>query len=626
MTEMDWGTICTIVQSRIDARDPRLRQMDEVRQRYNGEWVLPWVSEEAQAEMPMLTPHLVSETIDNLGMRAASVMPEMHCPPVDGSRQTGVRSREYAAIRRGALYATHYEAHSNLVMRRFYRHLTGYATGALMVIPDFEEKIPRLVVRNPLSTYPQEREPDDFSPIDDCAFVYAKAGSWIRDRYPQARHIIPKGGNERIGELWDVIEWIDKGYCRIGLLGPHDVDGQFYWEQGHPGMSPQLELSNYPNRLGMVPVSIADRISLDKITSQVGQITGSVDLMARLQALVVVASEKAVFPDRYVIGDSQNTPRLLNKDGQWIDGRTGQTNLVGDAKSIGELRSTPDPTLQQMVDRLERNARVSTGLVPQMGGETYGALRTGRGIDALTSIAVDPRIQEMQEIAEPCIVRANKAIFECYKAYWGTKKFSMYSGRAATHLVEFTPNTHFEVNANASFYSIPGADVQGLTIQLGQLLGMGLISETTAANLHPWISDADGERTRREEELLERVAFDALAQQALQGLIPATYLAVLEEERRSSVDIFEALRKADDKLRKQQAQMAPPAAPEEFAPPEQMPGLAPPGVAPVPPMPPGAEPSPVIEGANGDQANFQELIRALGAQPPRGTTPVPSGV
>lgn len=269
--------------------------------------------------------------------------------------------------------------------------------------------------------------------------------------------------------------------------------------------------------------------------------------------------------------------------GEWKDGREGEVNVLLDAEAIGELRSTPDPSTNIAIDRLERNARISTGTVPQIGGETYGALRTGRGIDSLMGAALDPRIQEMQEIMEANLPHLNECIFATYEGYFGNKQFSMFTGYAGDFgQVEFTPNEHFETHDNVVSYSIPGADIQGTTIQLGQLLSMKGISLRTFRTKHPFIEDAEAEGRRVDEEQLEEAVLAAIQQQALSGQLPVVYVSKIEKHRKKGLDIFEAIEKADAEIRQEQAAIAP--APEEgmAMAPEQAQGLAagPEGMAP----------------------------------------------
>jgi|TARA_Y100000310_G_scaffold7447_1_gene8128 hypothetical protein len=595
--------IVGIVRKRQDSQSVLLAKMREVRDRYNGDYVIPLPSMDEEPVLPPLTPMLITENIDAVAQRAASVMPFIGCPAINPSKERGKESREWANIRRKALAATWYSSKYKVKSRRAYRHLAGYATSLLIVSPDFDNNMPRIDVRDPLNAFPEPRAYEDVDPPRNCGFIYGKSGDWLRAHYPASR--TENGGpvaRDSIArqDLWDVVEWIDEEHIVVGIMGMRH-DGYFQDSRTHAAT---IELSRVPNRANMSCIVTPGRITLEKVASSVSNVVGMVDLMAKLMALDLLAQEKAIFPDRYIIGRSGQVPMIVG--GEWKDGREGQVNILLDAESIGELRSTPDGSTSQAIDRLERNARISTGTVPQIGGETYGALRTGRGIDALMGAALDPRIQELQEIMEAQLPHINQAIFATYKGYWGAKNYSMFTGYAGDFgQVEFTPDKHFETFDNVVSHSIPGADIQGTTIQLGQLLGMKGISLHTFRTRHPFIDDPELEGRRIDEEALEEAVMAGIQQQALSGQLPIVYVAKIEKFRKKGLDIFEAIQAADEEIREEQAETAPPPGEGQAIAPEQALGLAAgPQGAVAPGAPPGGEFSP---GA------AQQLVGALRA-------------
>tara|TARA_Y100001949_G_C15985702_1_gene330469 strand:- start:1097 stop:2932 length:1836 start_codon:yes stop_codon:yes gene_type:complete len=564
--------IVAIVRQRQDAQTPLLKRMLEVKERYNGEYVIPLPSLENEPVLPPLTPALIAENIDAVAQRAASVMPFIGCPAIDASKERGVRSREYADIRRRALAGTWYKSKYKVKIRRAYRHLAGYATTCIIVHPDFDKGLPRIDVRDPLQVFPEPKAYEDVDPPANCGFIYGKSGDWLRNNYPAARE--ESGGpvaKDSIArqELWDVVEWVDADHIVIGIMGPRYT----HYSVGYASASKTIELSRAPNKAGMPCVITPGRVTLDKIASSVSNVIGIVDLMSKMMALEIIAQEKAIFPDRYIIGRSGQVPMIVG--GEWKDGREGSVNVLLDAESIGELRSTPDQTTNIAIDRLERNARISTGTVPQIGGESYGALRTGRGIDALMGAALDPRIQEMQEIMEAHLPYMNECIFATYKGYFNNKSYSMATGYTSDFgQVDFTPKEHFETFDNVVTHSVPGADIQGTTIQLGQLLGMKGISLQTFRTKHPFIDDPEQEGRRVDEEQLEQAVLAAIQQQAVQGQLPVIYVSKIEKHRKKGLDIFEAIEKADGEIREEQAAAAPPPEEGQIMAPEQAAGLA----------------------------------------------------
>ena len=258
--------IVGIVRQRQDIQSPLLSKMIDIKDRYNGDYVIPLPSMDEEPVLPPLTPALISENIDAVAQRAASVTPYIGCPAVDPSKERGKRSRQYADIRKRALAATWYQNKYKLKMRRAYRHLAGYATTALVVNPDFKTGMPKIEVRDPLGVYPEPSAAENYDIPRNCAFVYGKSGDWLRANYPASRDEnggpIASDKNAR-QELWDCCEWIDEEHIVIGIMGPR----YNHFNQTYPYHSTQLELSRYENLAGMPCVITPGRVTLDKISS-----------------------------------------------------------------------------------------------------------------------------------------------------------------------------------------------------------------------------------------------------------------------------------------------------------------------------------------------------------------------
>ena len=179
--------IVGIIRQRQDHQSPLMDRMLEIKERYNGDYVIPLPSMEEEPILPPLTPALISENIDAVAQRAASVTPFIGCPAVDPTKESGRRSRQYADIRKRALAATWYQNRLKVKMRRAYRHLAGYATTALVVYPDYNLGMPKIEVRDPLGVYPDPKAAEDYDIPRNCGFVYGKSGDWLRANYSAAR-------------------------------------------------------------------------------------------------------------------------------------------------------------------------------------------------------------------------------------------------------------------------------------------------------------------------------------------------------------------------------------------------------------------------------------------------------
>ena len=100
-----WDEIRNIVEQRRSDDDHVKSQMIEVKDRYNGDYVIPMPTVEGQPEMEPPVPRLIADGIDHIAMFASSVRPVITSPAIDPIKDRGVRSKEYASIRERAMYA-----------------------------------------------------------------------------------------------------------------------------------------------------------------------------------------------------------------------------------------------------------------------------------------------------------------------------------------------------------------------------------------------------------------------------------------------------------------------------------------------------------------------------------------
>lgn len=569
----DFDTIRQMTIDLQNRRSPVLSKMEEIRNAYEADIVIPMPDVADEPDMPNLTPSLITDVVDGLAMRAASVKPTVYSPALDPYKETGVRSKAYATDRRRILSATYHQNGWALLRRRYMRHLNAYDTASIMVEPDFKTGLPRMRVRDPLQTFPEERALESMDSPEYVAFITRYSGDYLRARFPSCRSEV--GGpisNVDTTELWDVFEWVDTEQIRFGLLGPVQADGNHINRQYNYFGGPWMPLTDpMPNLAGMCLAVTPGAVTLHRIGNRLNALLENAKWQSKLLSLDILAQEKAIFPDMYVLGSRGSAPRLM--DGQWHDGRDGEINIVTDAERIGTLNQMPDVRTSQMIDRLERNFRVSSGLSPMFGGETPGAaLRTGRALSAMADFAVDPRIQEVHEIDEVWMPKVNEAIFNCYKGWWGGKKYTLFSGWSGDRgQVEFTPNQTIETTDNTVTYAIPGADIIQITQVLGSMLGSETISAETFQRHHPWIEDPHAEQTRITDEKLERGAVNGLLQQVVSGQVPmAVFARIREKMKDGSMDIFAATVAVDDEIRREQMEAQQAAQEQEMAMAQQM--------------------------------------------------------
>lgn len=592
--------------------------MVDVRDRYNGaavDYVLPMGSSSMEEEFDALTPPLIAEAIDFLASRANEVTPGILCPAIKAGKEEGVRSREFALRRRQALSEVWEQSRFKLVMGRAYRHLGAYASFALAVVPDSDLGMPRIKCFDPLSTFPDPQANEDYSDPQNVGFITGMSAETLLAKYPHAKSMVARHQHASASnQMWDVALWCDKKEWVMGIMGPRQDEHGRHTSGGQGWQTSAMELWRQEHRLSRVPFVTPRRVTLDVITSQLVNLVDQTDLAARLMRLQIAAAEKSIFPDRYVIGKSSTGMSLNDGANKWLDGRDGEVNRLMDVDAIGNLPGSPDPAAERVADRLERNFRAGSGLVPQAGGETYGALRTGRGIDALTGMAVDPRVREMQDLSQAYLPAINEAVLETFETCdeFRDKKYWLFSGGPGDFVRnEFTPSTHVEgVYDNKVLYSIAGAGLNETNIIVTGMVGAELISRRSGREMHPGIKDAQLEEARITEEKLEAAMMMGIEQQLVQGGMPPIMAALIEKHQSEnpSIDIFEAVRRADDdmrELRQREAEdqaAAAQAAQPQAGPPGMAPGGAPGGA------PPG-DPSTI--GPPGELQNVQSLNNAM---------------
>lgn len=602
--EEAWWNATTIVRMR-QSEDSLLKQaMIEVKNRYNGDFIVPLSDVEGNPVMEPPVPALIADAIDGLSMQASSTSPICAVPALIPHDQASV---DRSVRRRKAYYATWHDSRMKLLWRRAYRHLGGYGLFAMVGMPDDKTQRPKLSLRDPLTAYPDETSPEEIRMPLNVGFVVGRSAAWVRHYFPEASDIV---GGQREDQTWDLCEWIDEQKIMVGLLGP-----RFRNETWTERMQDQaLLLRAWENRAGCVPVICPGRVTLDRIAGQVSKIVGIVDLLGRLTALDVIAAEKAVFPDRYLVGRDGHAPVIVG--GRWKDGRTGETNILQHVDKIGAMTEGTGPDTQRTISYLERAGRMSGGTPGIFGGELTGAIRSGQTIGAAAAYAVDPRVQEVQEIMEVALTQMNEAINGIYTGYWPNKKYTIFSGWPGDFgHVEFTPSEDLaESRENVVTYPFPGADMNAITVMVGQARGAGIMSLRTAINKHPAVEDPDEEMLNLDLEALTDAAKAAVFNRAANGELPEVDVIRMLELRTEGKSLIEAFKQAQEEAQQRQAREAQPQVdpatgmPMGGVPPAAMPGMANPGAGAEEMMPP-----PDIPPPDQDIQNFRQVLNSLGA-------------
>lgn len=623
--------ITQMYHERRTSRAKIFNDMEQIRKHYYGEIVVP-LPELDDAEKPAVA-NLIYQGIEQFSLRAASTMPDIKFPAIKPGFQY---SEDRARKRRLAALGWLDMNRMNHKMRRRARHLVAYGASVVTLSPvsmtaDDKRRIPFWQIRDPLSAYPATTvDPDNVHP-EDCIFHSHQTLGWLKRNFPAQAAVLRKGDKAHDGTLITILEYMDAletVTIAVGESGPLKEKQSLINPQTQDGVASQVMLTRIHNRAEVSPVVYGGRMGLDRQAGMFDQMTGMYQRAAKLDALQTIAVFRNVFPDEWVqsIPNAPGKPRITIE----ADGRTGQRGVIENG-TINIVHLQPGSTSGEALDRLERNARVTGSLPAELGGESSTNIRTARRGESVMSSAIDMPMAEVQEILAASLEEEIRIGVRIAKAYYGSEPKTFYMGSDGKVTAEdYVPDTDFETDICAVAYSIPGADINGMVVATGQLVGTEVLSKQTAMEMIPWVEDPIRERDQIELEGLRRATLAGLEQQASQGqLDPMTLAKVAMLKAKSHLPIEEALMKVHADEQEKQAQQAqdqmgqqqmgqPPMGPS----PDQMPGLVQP-----PPGQEGAAP-PTIAPPTEGQGNLQALLSALHQGAPAGgggQMPAPAG-
>ena len=580
--------IVAIYSARSQASDDVKSRMRNLRDYYNGDVIVPLP--EINSDEQSAVANLLAQGLDQTAMRIASTRPDIYCPPTNPTKK---RSRDNASIRRKAIFGWWENSRMDLQLAKRARHLIGYSTTVTQLRFNAKTGCPEWHLRDPLTAYPATLlGVDDMRPRD-VVFAYERPLGYLRAMYPEVAAVFQSDSGAGEDQPIEMIEYVsDEEQVLIAMRGP--VKTGLFATTNYSDDNIVVELERAPNILGQCPVVCAERISLDDSQGQFDGILGMYQMQARLMALEVIAVQKGVFPDTWLVGRQGETPQIVNP----ADGLTGEVGVIrgGDLR---DMQMQPGYMTNPAIDRLERAQRLTAGIPPEFGGESPTNIRTGRRGDAVLSAVVDFPVQESQRIMARSLQEENRLAVDIAKAYAGRKGKSFYvNAKNAKGRVDYIPNDNFDSTDNVVSYSQAGADINNLVVGGGQRVGMGTMSKKSFMAIDPLVDDPEFEHDAVIAEQLEQALLSSVQQQAAQGAIPPADLArIMELVGNDQMELAQAVEKVQREAQERQATEVAPTSPEA------MPGLAQPGM--------GAEAMPAGAPPGGGPPGLAELLGAL---------------
>jgi hypothetical protein len=577
--------ILSLLGERRTSRGPRLEKMRRISEAYSNEIVLP-LPEMDSSEEPAVA-NILSIAVDSMGQRVASVLPKITFAALGDVRTARAKAR----TRRDVVYGWWDENRMDLQLPKRGRQFFTYASTVVHVRPSARKQAPIYELRDPLTSYPSGED----IVCDDCLFTYRLSLNALERRFGNGQSTGWLAGKLQLGPDThsstpiDVVEYVDAEETVLLAVAQPNI---------MPGMNPTnyqmtyCRLNRAENRLSQCPVVAAGRPGLQFSTGQFDGMVGIYTQQAMLQALEVIAVKRDIFPDTYLVGADGANPRVVKQ----ADGLRGIMGTV----SGGDIRVLKEPASYQaspLIDRLERNSRV-TGRVPaEFGGESPSGVRTGRRGDAVMSAVVDFPLQEAQRFFAHGMRVENEIAIEIDKEWYNRPKKVWVSWQGVDREVDYSPEELWTTDRHTVSWSHPGSDTNGIGIAIGSAIGMGIMSKKSGMDMHPMVQDGEQEHDQIQIEMLEQATLQGILAQAQSGSIPPGDMARIMQLIAKDMDLAEAIITAQTEAQERQAQQVAPTDPAA------QPGLAPPGM--------GAEAMPSIAQAPEGQRNLSGLMAAL---------------
>ncbi len=565
-----FAEIAAVYSERKRKRSPEFQKGYEIREQYNGDVVIP-LPEMEKTERNAVA-NLLTLGLDQTAMRISSTAPE----PLFAPSRPGIAKSEKQAEDRHKAVLGWWDMNSmELLDARGARHFIGYGQSPRVLLPDFKRKIPTWQLRDPLNTYPAaSSNPDDMTP-DDCIFAYYQPLWFLKEKYPEAmgklaRYRTANGDFENRDELFEVIEYIDHEDIVLGVIGTKSkaFDNTIVGSEA-------IELIRTPNKAGVCTAVIPGRVSLDVRQGQFDGMLGMYQQQAMLQALSVIATKKGIFKDEWIIARAGEIPKIL----KMANGLNGEIGIIQGGDIKGEAMD-PSYMAPQMIDRLEAMQRQQGGIPAQMTGNNPTNVRTGRASDSLLGATIDFTVAEAQKVLARARHEENVRAMAIDKGYWRKPKSFHVPWNGSITRLDYNPQELWESDEHRVTFPHAGVDENGRTIEIGQLLGMGLITKEKARRDHPLIDDPVREGNGVVKEGLEQALLAGLQNQASQpGANVADIARIVQLTVENNKDLAQAILDVQREAQERQAKLDAQGNPAMVDPnsPEAQPGMAAPG-------------------------------------------------
>jgi len=518
-------------------RDQRQRDVHDVRSG-DIDTVMP-------GAMPDAWPKpIVANLIDTSARDMAEVMGSMPSINCASGVITTDRARKFSGKR--TKIANAYVQHSQLQSGKqvtFCDYYNTFGMAIYVIEPDFEDKMPRIRVENPMGVYP---ELDLYGRVRSYTKVWREEAIHLVAKFPHLMRVLQH--NETAGQ--DQMSWAEREIEVVKYCDPDQIT-MFLPNHGN-----QI-VDMMPNPLGKVYVSIAKRPGFDM------EVRGAFDdaiwvqlAKARMALLGLEATEKSV-----------RAPLAVPRDVQKMT--FGDDAIIRTDNPEGVRRvalDVPQYAFQEgaMLDNEARQAMRS----PEVrSGNIDASIITGKGVQALMG-GFNTVITTGQSVISAALAKALELAFEMDEKLWPGEK------KVVSGVVQGTPfeETYVPLRDIKGSYTVDvtygfaaGQDPARAIVALLQLRGDQLVSRDFVQRQLPMDLDVTQLQTQIDNEQFTDALkqgimayMQAILPMAQQGMVDPTdaltKMSKLIEEREKGTPVHDAVLKVFKP--KEQAQAA----------------------------------------------------------------------
>ena len=563
--------------SRFHDRDVRMETIDRV---VRGDFDIFDPDEES---VDSRSPNLIQVAIEDTA-EASSLVPTIRVQPATSSQAAKKTARTMEQI------AVNYmDVNSvDMLIPRSVMDKAAYGMSVWTITPDMEERVPRIERRDPRQCYPEP----GFRPGDDvrkCMFTREIFFNQLPVDYQQrlkdviadySEYDDPDENSKVV-----LVEYYDEEEYILAALYQASTSGLVRYKSGSDVPLP-IELDRIENKMGICPVVIGTRITLDaEVRGQFDQVVGLLEAHIRLMGLILDYADQAVYSDIFVkdlIGE------MPYGGGSFIElGPQGAIGRVPPA--VSSLNVQAD--LAQLIDGIHVGGRWPKS----RPGEIDQSIASAKFLEASAGM-MNTAIRTYHQILQRQMERALRVAFEIDKAYFPGSKSAAGILRNQQFLIDYNPNSDIDTDhmLRVEYGLGLGRDPAQSAVLHIQYSQAEFVSKEFVQENIDGLTDVGRERARLDTEKFRGMALAKLLMGLEQGTIPEAALVEIARAREKGDDLFdlyeEYIVKPAEKMMSNQVQtgLGPPLQAGMQPPPPGGPegGMAPPAL---PPPPEGAE-------------------------------------